>query len=166
MSRGRSNLKIKTNIREMKSIDIEAVISIEKDVHKQPWSRKKFEDSLLNGYFCRVVESSSRVLAYIIVSHFSSHEAEVLNIAVEKSSQKKGIGTSLMDYVLVRLTALGRSEIFLEVRETNSNALRDYSKLGFVEVGRRSNYYGVRRQKKEDALIMNRKLQKWVEKSR
>ena len=166
MNRGRCNLKIKTNIRVMKSIDLAAVTSIEKDVHIQPWSKKKFEDSLLNGYFCRVVESHSRVLGYIIVSHFSSHEAEILNIAVEKFSQKKGIGTNLMDYALMRLTALGRSEIFLEVRETNSNALRVYSKLGFVAVGRRSNYYGVGRHKKEDALILNRKLQKWVEKSR
>ena len=81
-----------------------------------------------------------------------------MNIAVEKFSQKKGIGTNLIDYALMRLTALGRSEIFLEVRETNSNALRVYSKLGFVAVGRRSNYYGVGRHKKEDALIMNRKL--------
>ena len=166
MSSNRCDLKIKTNIRVMKLIDLAAVINIETDVHKQPWSKKKFEDSLLNGYFCRVVESKSRVHGYIIVSHFSDYEAEVLNIAVEKSLQKRGIGTSLMDYALIRLAAIGKSEIFLEVRETNLNAISAYSKLGFVEVGRRSNYYGVGGQKKEDAIIMNRKLQKWVEKSR
>jgi hypothetical protein len=45
----------------------------------------------------------------------------------------------------------GASSVYLEVRLSNITAIKLYEKLGFREIGRRSNYYP---DSKEDALVM------------
>jgi ribosomal-protein-alanine N-acetyltransferase len=51
--------------------------------------------------------------------------------------------------------AAGARRAFLEVRESNAGARAFYSKMGFVEAGRRKNYY---REPAEDALLLSRTL--------
>ena len=54
------------------------------------------------------------------------------NVATDSNYRKKGIATSLMKYIF----ALNMYEkYFLEVFDTNENAIKLYKKLGFKEVG-------------------------------
>jgi RimJ/RimL family protein N-acetyltransferase len=50
----------------------------------------------------------------------------------------------------------GASSVYLEVRLSNISAIKLYEKLGFREIGRRSNYYP---DSKEDALVMMKDIE-------
>lgn len=65
--------------------------------------------------------------------------AELLSLGVRHALRRQGVGRALVRALAAcvpRVTA-----IFLEVAQDNQGAQRLYSRLGFVEVGRRANYY-------------------------
>lgn len=72
------------------------------------------------------------------------NEAEILNLAVAKSSRRQGLGRALIEAVPV-------SNVFLEVRESNAAARALYRKAGFVEAGVRFGYYA---HPVESAIVM------------
>ena len=81
---------------------------------------------------------------------------ELNNIAVLPPYRHQGVGNAL-------LLALGRRAregncvvIQLEVRQSNQTALDFYRENGFVQVGRRKNYYTA---PIEDALLLDKDLQ-------
>lgn len=80
-------------------------------------------------------------------------QAELLDIRVAPTSRSTGLGRQLLDYAKAQLVAEGVRECFLEVRESNRTAQRLYARLGWVSVGRRSNYYTAK-VGREDALLM------------
>ena len=65
-----------------------------------------------------------------------------------KEYQHRGIGKSLLKFVIENETF---DKIMLEVRETNTNAIKLYEKFNFKEIYRRKKYYG-----DCDAVIMER----------
>jgi [ribosomal protein S18]-alanine N-acetyltransferase len=73
-------------------------------------------------------------------------EREILNLAVAPAFRRRGIAT-----LLLRNELRSNAIYFLEVRESNSAARKLYSLLGFVEVGRRKQYY---RNPTETAIVM------------
>lgn len=68
-------------------------------------------------------------------------EAELLTIAVHPRLQNSGVGARLLEFIIDDLTCFGTSRLFLEVRADNIAALHLYANLGFLQTGRRSNYY-------------------------
>jgi len=61
-----------------------------------------------------------------------SKTGSIENVVTNSNYRKKGIATSLMEYIF----ALNKYEkYFLEVLDTNENAIKLYKKLGFKEVG-------------------------------
>lgn len=80
-------------------------------------------------------------------------EAELLLLAVHRSSQGKGVGQLLLDRFGSVAASKGAEQLHLEVREGN-HAVRLYSRNGYREVGRRSNYYSGRDGQLFDALTL------------
>lgn len=80
-------------------------------------------------------------------------EAELLLLAVHRSSQGKGVGQMLLDRFAALATSKGAEQLHLEVREGN-HAVRLYSRNGYREVGRRRNYYNGRDGQLFDALTL------------
>jgi len=78
-------------------------------------------------------------------------EAEILNLAVDPSVRRMGIGRELLIAGMRELRARGVSKVFLEVRASNQPAIDFYSVAGFTAQGRRRGYY---REPVEDALTM------------
>jgi len=74
---------------------------------------------------------------------------ELEYIWVKGSFRRKGIASKLMDKMFLEKV----SNITLEVRVSNENALNLYKKYGFKVVSLRSNYYG-----KDDAYLMIREM--------
>jgi len=68
-------------------------------------------------------------------------ESEVLTIAVLPASRRAGIGTALLQALMVESARRGAAEMFLEVSESNSAARAFYARIGAVAVGRRRRYY-------------------------
>ena len=75
----------------------------------------------------------------IVNTSFDS--SEILNIAVRNSFQQSGIGQMIFDELLRELKSKNIAEIWLEVRQSNSNAINFYRKNGFDMQFERKNYY-------------------------
>ena len=67
-------------------------------------------------------------------------ESELLLIATHPNAQRCGVGYSLAQSVIDQSANNGAKMVFLEVREGNP-ALALYLRVGFLQVGRRENYY-------------------------
>ena len=68
-------------------------------------------------------------------------EAEVITTAVSPKARRQGLGTALMDHLIVTGQRTGLRVVHLEVRADNRPACALYNGFGFREVGRRRAYY-------------------------
>ncbi len=127
-------------IRPMSESDISDVIAIERASYQFPWSEGIFRDCLRVGYVCRVVTVSERIIGYGVMS-VGAGEAHILNLCIHESYRCNGVGKKLLTFLLDRGTASGMTEAFLEVRPSNTSAIRLYLSLGFEQVGMRRGYY-------------------------
>ena len=84
-------------------------------------------------------------------------EMHILNIAVKKAFQGKGIGSLLLEKALAYAHQRGVKWVSLEVRVSNQRAINLYHKFGFKKIGRRLRYY---HDTGEDAILMGLKLEK------
>lgn len=82
-----------------------------------------------------------------------AREAELLLLAVKRDIQGHGVGQLLLDHFTEVATNRGAEKLHLEVREGN-HAIKLYARAGFVEVGRRKNYYTGRDGQIYDALTL------------
>jgi [ribosomal protein S18]-alanine N-acetyltransferase len=84
-------------------------------------------------------------------------EEELLMIGVSKTFQRYKIGSQLLHYIINQAMEAKRKKLFLEVRDGN-DAQRFYKALGFLETGRRKNYYKGLDGLLFDAITMFRRL--------
>jgi ribosomal-protein-alanine N-acetyltransferase len=127
-------------IRPMTEADVGGVVALERASYQFPWSEGIFRDCLRVGYICRVVTSANRLIGYGVMS-VGAGEAHILNLCVDAGVRCQGIGRRMLDYLLDRGAAAGMTEAFLEVRPSNTAAIRLYLSLGFDQVGMRRGYY-------------------------
>lgn len=81
-----------------------------------------------------------RAVGYAVV-RTAADEGELLRIAVEPASRRRGIAGELLGAALERLGRHGARRCFLEVRAGNRPAIRLYERHGFHRLGRRPRYY-------------------------
>jgi ribosomal-protein-alanine acetyltransferase len=85
-----------------------------------------------------VAAYDGRVAAFIVARNTAPDEREILNIAVRPEYRRLGLGERLLRHLIYQ----GKTgDVFLEVRESNHEARRLYERVGFVNCGRRPNYY-------------------------
>ena len=80
-------------------------------------------------------------------------EADMMNIAVREGARRQGIAKKLILALCARLREKGVRSLTLEVRDSNAPAIALYEGLGFLQAGRRPNYYF---HPKEDARILRK----------
>jgi ribosomal-protein-alanine N-acetyltransferase len=127
-------------IRAMIEPDVLTVVAIERAAYQFPWSEGIFRDCLRVGYVCRVACVDDEVIGYGVMS-VGAGEAHILNLCVNAHFRCRGVGKQLLGYLVDRARAAGMSEAFLEVRPSNTAAIRLYQSLGFEQVGIRRGYY-------------------------
>lgn len=103
-----------------------------------------------NSYFI-VAKDNNQIVGFaglkIIID-----EADIMNIVVKKDFRNKGIGSCLLDNLILCCQDLSLKIITLEVNVNNLNAISLYKKFGFEKIGVRKNYYnGI-----HDAIIMTK----------
>lgn len=81
-------------------------------------------------------------------------QLEITNIVVKKNFRKKGIGSKLLENLIMLAKKAGKEKISLEVNSTNLPAIKLYEKNGFKNVGFRKKYYN----NKDNAEIMTLKI--------
>ena len=127
-------------IRTMRDTDVPEVVAIERASYQFPWSEGIFRDCLRVGYTCRVATSGRQVAGYGVMS-VGAGEAHILNLCVGEAFRCRGLGRRLLALLIERAAAAGMSEAFLEVRPSNTAAIRLYLAHGFEQVGMRRGYY-------------------------
>ena len=143
-------------IRAMRGNDVADVVAIERASYQFPWSEGIFRDCLRVGYVCRVVTVSRQVMAYGVMS-LGAGEAHILNLCVGESYRCHGVGRRLLGSLIERAVAAGVADAFLEVRPSNTAAIRLYLAIGFEQVGMRRGYYQAATGR-EDAAVLRRAL--------
>ncbi|MEJ1966606.1 MAG: ribosomal protein S18-alanine N-acetyltransferase [Gammaproteobacteria bacterium] len=127
-------------IRTMVEPDVGSVVAIERAAYQFPWSEGIFRDCLRVGYVCRVACVDDEVVGYGVMS-VGAGEAHILNLCIDAHFRCRGVGRRMLDYLVDRARTAGMSEAFLEVRPSNTAAIRLYTSMGFEQVGIRRGYY-------------------------
>ena len=127
-------------IRAMREGDVAEVVAIERSSYQFPWSEGIFRDCLRVGYTCRVATVGKLIAGYGVMS-LGAGEAHILNLCVGEAFRCRGLGKRLLTLLLERAAAAAMKEAFLEVRPSNTAAIRLYLAHGFEQVGTRRGYY-------------------------
>jgi ribosomal-protein-alanine N-acetyltransferase len=138
--------------------EVDAVVAIENAIYTHPWTRGNFLDSLRSGYQALTVrDAGQRLLGYFLVME-ALDEAHLLNISVTREAQGQGLGHALLQVAVELARRHAMQIMLLEVRVSNLRALHVYRRYGFMEVGRRKNYYPATSSTREDAIVMSLSL--------
>jgi len=107
-----------------------------------------------------VAEISGKIVGYIMckIEHGFSNfkklgfvkKGHVVSIAVIDEHRRKGFGSVLVDEAVKGVKTIQGSELYLEVRCSNNDAVKLYEKLGFSIIQRLKAYY----RDGEDAYVM------------
>ena len=80
-------------------------------------------------------------------------QADIMNIVIKKTYRNQGIGTLLLENLILLAKDLNIFTLFLEVNEQNKPAIHLYEKLGFEKLGVRKKYYN-----NNNGIIMKKNL--------
>jgi ribosomal-protein-alanine N-acetyltransferase len=142
---------VKVELRRLESGDLDVVEAIERESYPTPWSRSMFDaelrkpSSLALGAF-----TGDALVGYAFVSRYVD-AWHVMNVAVADAYRRRGIASALLERMFEVTGTDPRRGYTLEVRVSNTGAIRLYERLGFEPRGIRRGYYTDNR---EDALIM------------
>lgn len=140
-------------IRKMTLDDFEQVVAIDQLSFSLPWPARSFRFELTDNPAsrCWVTELDGRVAA-MLVGWLIVDEIHIATIATHPDFRGRGIGRNLLSHALRSAREEGAVKSFLEVRESNEVARKMYRSFGFVEDGRRREYY---KDNAEDAILMS-----------
>jgi ribosomal-protein-alanine N-acetyltransferase len=136
--------------------DLDGVLALEEASFNNPTTREWYEGELKRPEVCfiYVLRTPEQRVAGFCAFWLVVEQAHINNLAVLPELRGHGLGTQLLEAVIAEAAHLGAELLTLEVRESNTPALRLYAKSGFERVGVRKNYYT---SPVEDALILSRK---------
>ncbi|MDP3297709.1 MAG: ribosomal protein S18-alanine N-acetyltransferase [Thermodesulfovibrionia bacterium] len=140
-------------IREMLYKDLPGVDRIEKTCFTTPWDIRSFEYELgCKDTILKVAVLNNQIIGYVCVRTILDI-THILNLVVLPDFRRKGIGSMLLRDALNELKRLKPdiNLITLEVRESNTAAIKLYEKFGFKVMGKRISYYD---KPYENAIIM------------
>lgn len=140
-------------LRAWEEKDVDTIAEMEKRCFPQDaWTKGMLSELLDSPYEWAVLaEEGGQVCGYCVLSVLFE-DAEVLNIAVAPAYRKQGYGKLLMETMLEKARSLNALQCFLEVRESNTPAIRLYESYGFAQYGVRKRYY----EDGENALVMKK----------
>lgn len=120
------------------------------------WSLNHIKCMIDNGAEYIVEKLNDRIIGMLIykcVDEFS----EIITLCVQDNYRRNYVGENLLKKFILKMQKAELKKIFLEVNENNTAAVFLYKKFGFVEIGRRKDYYNEGGQK-FDAINMELKL--------
>lgn len=125
------------------------------------WTPENYRSSLRAGYWSQVLceaggAEGDRVVA-VCVAMDGVDEVHLLNIAVARGWQGRGLAVELLHTLYERCRQQRAEALWLEVRPSNARARALYQREGFVDIGVRKNYYPAEGGR-EDALVMRRQI--------
>ena len=151
-----SRVEVELTVASMGEADLDEVLAIERVSFVTPWTRAAFCYEIEQNKVarCTVMRAGERVVGYVCLWEIG-HEIHITNLAVHPEWRRRGVGKRLLALTMAEGGGRGVTLAFLEVRPSNTHALRLYESLGFQVIGRRTGYYF---DTGEDALVMEARL--------
>ena len=137
--------------RAMTPEDVPYISRLEEETFSMPWSPESFLQMITKEdtrYY--VAEEDGHLLGGCGLWMVAG-EGTTTNVAVVPRARRRGVGTGLLNYLMMEGDREGVTAYTLEVRVSNEAAIRMYEKLGFSSEGIRPNFY---EKPTEDAMIM------------
>jgi ribosomal-protein-alanine N-acetyltransferase len=143
---------VTVELRTLELRDLSAIETIERVSYPTPWSRSMFAGELAkpSSISLGAFGADGELVGYVIISRYVD-AWHVMNIAVAPAWRRRGIASTLLERLFEVTASDERRGYTLEVRVSNTGAIRLYERLGFHGRGIRRAYYTDNR---EDALIM------------
>lgn len=144
---------MKIKIAPMQKADVDNVLKIEEKAYgEHHWSKDSFYGELSNdlAHYYSAFDTEGNLIGYA-GSWQIIDEAHITTIAIEPDLRRKKIGEALLDAILKACYKNEIKYVTLEVRVSNTPAIKLYEKYGFKSLGTRKGYY---QNNNEDALIM------------
>lgn len=146
-------------IRNMVYDDLKEVFSISKEAFgANSWTFRLFEDELTTqNHYAFVGICDNQIvcfLTYMLTEGENGPDYNILNLATKTCFQKQGCATKMLEFLKQNAIQNNYNSLWLEVRESNINALNFYKKFGFSTSYIRKYYYS----NGDNAIIMTLKL--------
>ncbi len=167
----------------MSEADLEEVKQIEKESDISIWSLLDYKSEIKRkDGLALVAKEDSKIIGFIIarlirfrnptIKSFdqvparkkllgslpileTETEIEIYNIAVKHIYQNQGVGQRLLNRLIDDTATFQSRSIWLEVRESNKNAIKFYKKNKFTEINKRKDFYN---NPIEDGIVMKKFL--------
>lgn len=141
--------------------DPPALAALEAACHSHPWTESQLREEVSSGPPGAVLvlrgpgrpdEVWGDIRAYCVY-RVTLDEMHVLDVVVAPRWRRRGLGRWLVRFAMRKAAREGARRAFLEVRQSNREALSLYEGLGFVRAGVRRSYYA---EPREDAVLLVR----------
>ncbi|MBE7086719.1 MAG: ribosomal-protein-alanine N-acetyltransferase [Clostridiales bacterium] len=141
-------------IREFTVQDIKSVVELQSGSFKDGWKENMLKSAFDTGRaFGFLSVHNEGVSGYVLLSALPP-EADLETVFVKDVLRSQGVGTALLESAFLECKNRGVEKVFLEVRESNLNAINLYKKFGFKHLSVRKKYYP----DGENALVMQKEL--------
>jgi ribosomal-protein-alanine N-acetyltransferase len=133
--------------------DLEPILDLEARSFTNPWPREMLARELAESPVSRmfVLRTAGRPAAAFCLCWVVIDELHINTVAVDPDLRRHGLATELMRHVIDDAVRCGARRATLEVRRSNTAAIRLYERLGFAVCAERPRYYS---NPEEDALIL------------
>ena len=146
-------IKMDFTFKKMDIQDLEEIKDILLSDFDDFWSYEVLREELLSDSSLYIVAKKQNEIIGFAGIKIIIDEADIMNIVVKKSYRNNGIGSLLLENLILTSNKKNLNFINLEVDCKNTIAINLYKKFGFEEISLRKNYY-----KNNDAIIMKKKL--------
>lgn len=143
-------------VRDMVNADLDRVMEIENLCFKAPWGREDLYREIYDNQLSVLLVVTINDLVVGFCDYWNTFDSgTICQIAIHPDYQHQSLGTRLLDEVIKDAKAKKTRTLTLEVRESNSNAIKFYQKHGFIITLVKEKYYS----NGENAIYMIKEVQ-------
>lgn len=142
--------------REFSAKDVAAVLAVARtSPQASQWSAESYEKILRDPAMVGFLAEAKCAVIGFLIGRLAADQAEILNLAVLPSHRRQGAASAMLSAALEWFLSQSATNAYLEVRESNTDAIRFYEKNGFQKAGLRRSYY---QDPAEAAIVLSREL--------
>ena len=118
-------------VRKFVPKDLKRVFEIESMSFDQSYGINMFQQLYDMGIGFLVAEEDEYVIGYVMFWIKYENQGHIISIAVDKNYRRRGAGTELLVKAIAILSLLNIDAIYLEVKDTNTGAVKFYENFNF-----------------------------------
>ena len=141
-------------VEEMNLSHVKLIQEIENISFESPWSYRSIKNEIDNSFSINLICKINKNIVGYLMGWMIKNEFQLNNICIKHEFRKNKYGYFLLNTLLDKLKRDNCRSVFLEVDEKNYNAIKLYTKAGFVILYVRKKYYN----NGSDALVMKKNI--------